>query len=135
MMETLSYLNPMQYDQEQQTYKLKMPDKLLVFAEGRTFQISVVERLNGENLIFDCITSYEDYNYVLEGFVKRPLKQPKSDATVLVLYFDQERCLHATMAIRVSIIVLFNNATSADVTYSMDRKVMAFQEWQTASSA
>ncbi|MBF8963000.1 hypothetical protein I0P70_07075 [Pontibacter sp. FD36] len=128
-MEMNSYQNPMVYDTEIEAYRLKIPNDLIINTENCDHKVTVIECISREHDVFDCITSYEDYDYVMSEYIKKTGSSPKPTAGVLILYYDEVLRLHVTLAVKVSISRVEYEAF-ADVPSTMNRKVKTFQDWQ-----
>ncbi|GAB3533116.1 hypothetical protein GCM10027443_18000 [Pontibacter brevis] len=119
------------YDLDSDMYELDVPKNLRVVTKDGVYDV-VVESVIKDNL-FDCVTSFEDYDYVMEQYVKKQMHIFSPSIRVLVLFYDEELALHATMPVRVSINGISEGVSVADVSYRVNRLVMSFQEWQLKS--
>lgn len=94
----------MLFNHEENLYELDVPQRLEVQTEHGVYEIVVNSIIKEETNLFNCVTSYEDYDYVLEQFVKNLRHIFDSPIKVLVLYYDQEQEWHATIMLYVSVI-------------------------------
>lgn len=138
MMEMNSYQNPIQYNLDKDAYELEVPQDFQVTADGILYEVKVEEIIKEKNHLFNCVTSAEDYPYVMEQYVKKQMHIFSSEVKVLVLFYDEELALYAAMPAWVSIKEISDEESVFDVSYSVNRvnrKVLSFQVWQRLSSA
>lgn len=127
-----SYQNPMIYDIDSDAYELDVPRNFQVTADGTAYEVKVKEIVKENTHVFHCITSYEDYEYVMEQYVKNQMHMFTNQVKVLLLYYDEQLGLHATMPVRVSVEAIVNEASGTDASYKVNRRVKPFMEWQSA---
>lgn len=129
-MKTNSYRNPMAYNVESNAYELEVPQDFQVTADGILYEVKVQKIIKEKNHLFNCITSAEDYPYALEQYLKKQMHIFSSEAKVLLIYFDQELSLYATLPIQLSINKTCKDVTGADMSCTANNKVMSFLDWQ-----
>ncbi|WP_139217869.1 hypothetical protein [Pontibacter chinhatensis] len=117
------------YDIESDAYEMEVPQDLKITADGIAYVVKVKEIIENTHL-FHCVTSYEDYNYVLGEYVKNQMHIFSNEVQVLLLYYDERLALHTPMPVRVSIEEAGDEVSILDVSYRVNKRVKSFQEWQ-----
>ncbi|ARS35824.1 hypothetical protein [Pontibacter actiniarum] len=128
-MNSSGYQNPIIFNLDKDAYELDVPAPLRVYTKGGVYEVIPSGIIEEKTNLYHCITSAEDYDYVLEQFVKNQMHVFYSSLKVLVLYFDQELALHATMPLRVNVDRLQEKVSRHGVTYEVNRRVQAYHDW------
>ncbi|GAB3202192.1 hypothetical protein ABID22_003825 [Pontibacter aydingkolensis] len=123
------YQNPIIFNLDKDAYELDIPAPLRIQTKGGGYEVVPSGIIEEKTNIYHCITSAEDYNYVLEQYVKNQMHIFSSSIKVLVLFYDQELAMHATMPLQVSIDRLEEEVSCHGVSYTINRRVQAYHEW------
>ncbi|MBF8962153.1 hypothetical protein I0P70_02750 [Pontibacter sp. FD36] len=128
-MNSSSYQNPMLFNLDKDVYELDIPAPLRVHTNDGVYEIVPVGIIEDNKNLFNCITSFEDFDYVVEQYVKNQMNIFSSSIKVLVLYYDQELALYSTLPLRVHIDRLEEKASRHGVSYTVNRRVQAYYDW------
>ena len=128
-----NHRNPVCFNLESDAYELEVPKSFTVTCDNIVYEVVVVEiiRENNHNNLFNCVTSAEDYDYVMQQYVRNQMHVFSSQVKVLVIYYDEQLALHATLPIKAEIREVAYEPL-LDVSYRVNSRMKSFIEWQNA---
>lgn len=128
-MNSSGYQNPIAFNLDKDAYELDVPTPLRVCTDDGVYEVIPAGIIEEKTNLYHCITSFEDFDYVLKQYVKNRMHIFSSSIKVLVLFYDQELALHATMPLRVNIDRLQEKVSRHGVIYDVNRRVQAYYNW------